>query len=555
MPNVSHPDVSNRTVQVVFCALAAAAIFVTPAEVNAQNAAAAAPSARRAKLSEDLADKLRDGDFNGTTVIFTGTQGRVNEVAARHGLRVVKRLNSGAVLEVPAYRLEALATDPDVDHLSGNHRMHAQMAVTNQSIGADQVHAGIAGAGVPGLTGAGVGIAIIDSGIANVPELGGRIVASVNFTNDKSAGDQQGHGTHVAGIAAAAGVNAHDDTRGVAPGAHLVSLKVLDAQGRGYAADVVAAIDWAVEHKDKYQIGVINLSLGGPVLESWRDDPVCQAVERAYRAGIVVVAAAGNFGRGPLGQRAYGGITMPGNSPFAITVGASNTHGTPWRSDDTRATFSSMGPTMYDGLIKPDLLAPGNRIRGLIAPGSTLVKEHRELVFGTGRNARLELSGTSMASAAASGSMALILSKRGLSRIEDVRHIVQATAEHMDGSVLENGAGSLNVVGAINASVRGRFEVVTIAGELVKPALYSFCNSMACSISPNTIVWSEAETIVWSEAETIVWSEGPTIVWSEAGTIVWSEADTIVWSEAATIVWSEAATIVWSEADTIVWSE
>jgi serine protease AprX len=278
-------------------------------------------------------------------------------------------------------------------------------------------------------------------------------------------------------------------------------------------------------------------------------------VERAYRAGIVVVAAAGNFGKDALGRKVYRSITMPGNSPFAITVGASNTHGTPWRSDDTRATYSSIGPTLYDGLIKPDLLAPGNRIRGLIAPGSTLVKEHPELVIGNGRDARLELSGTSMACAATSGAVALILSGRQLTRLEDVRHIVQTTAGDIDGLVLENGTGSLNVLSAINALTQRAFEVVTIGGEPTTPSLHSFCNSMACSLSPNTIVWSEAETIVWSEAKTIVWSEQATIVWSEADTIVWSEADTIVWSEADTIVWSEASTIVWSEADTIVWSE
>ena len=554
MSHTSRPFVSLRTVELVSCVLAAVLMGMA-AEAGAQG------SGKRATLSEDLAQKLRDGDFTGTTVIFTGTQARVDEVAARHGLRITKRLKSGAVLEVPAHRLEQLASDPGVDHLSGNHRMHSQMTVTNRAIGADQVQAGLAG--VPGLTGAGVGIAIIDTGIAHVPELSGRIVASVNFTDDKEdkgaggsgQGDAHGHGTVVAGIAAAAGVNANDDTRGVAPGAHLVSLKVLDAQGRGYAADVVAAIDWVVANKDRYQIGVINLSLGGPVLQSWRNDPVCQAVERAYRAGIVVVAAAGNFGKDALGRKVYRSITMPGNSPFAITVGASNTHGTPWRSDDTRATYSSIGPTLYDSLIKPDLLAPGNRIRGLVSPGSTLVKQHPELVIGTGRDARLELSGTSMAAAATSGAVALILARRELTRLEDVRHIVQATAGSLEGSVLENGTGNLNALSAINAMAQQAFGPVTIGGELTTPDVQSFCNSMTCSISPTTIVWSEAATIVWSEARTIVWSEQATIVWSEADTIVWSEANTIVWSEQATIVWSEANTIVWSEADTIVWSE
>jgi hypothetical protein len=183
------------------------------------------------------------------------------------------------------------------------------------------------------------------------------------------------------------------------------------------------------------------------------------------------------------------------------------------------------------------------------------VKEHPELVFGNGRHARLELSGTSMSAAGTSGAVALILSRRDLTHVEDVRHLLQSTAGEIDGTVLESGAGNLNALSAINALARGAFEAVTIGGEQVPPALRSFCNSIVCSMSPSTIVWSEAETIVWSEAKTIVWSEQATIVWSEAHTIVWSEAGTIVWSEANTIVWSEADTIVWSESDTIVWSE
>ena len=162
----------------------------------------------------------------------------------------------------------------------------------------------------------------------------------------------------------------------MAPGANIISLKVLDAQGKGLAADVIQAIDWAVKNRRRYNIRVINMSLGGAVTQGWRDDPICQAVERAYRAGIVVVASAGNFGKTTDGRPIYGGITTPGISPFAITVGALNTKGTPWRSDDEVASYSSKGPTLFDHLIKPDLVAPGNKILGLAAPGSTLVREH-----------------------------------------------------------------------------------------------------------------------------------------------------------------------------------
>ena len=115
-----------------------------------------------------------------------------------------------------------------------------------------------------------------------------------------------------------------------------------------------------------------------------------QAVERAYRAGLVVVASAGNLGKDADGNEVLGGITVPGNSPFAITVGALNTKGTAFRSDDVVATYSSRGPTRFDHLIKPDLVAPGNKIVGLLAPGSTLAREHPELVIDTVEGKRLD---------------------------------------------------------------------------------------------------------------------------------------------------------------------
>src|SRR5262249_7341002 len=158
--------------------------------------------------------------------------------------------------------------------------------------------------------------------------------------------------------------------RGVAPGASLVNLRVLDDAGEGTASSVIEAIDWAIDHRGTYNIRVINLSLGGPVLQPYRDDPVCEAVERAVRAGILVVAAAGNHGQTADGRTIYGGVTSPANSPYALAVGALDTNGTADRSDDTLAAFSSHGPTAFDLIIKPDLVAPGRRITSAEAAGS-----------------------------------------------------------------------------------------------------------------------------------------------------------------------------------------
>ena len=513
---------------------------------------AGAQSRSDRRVSEDLARKLRAGDYTSTSVIFTGTQAEVDGLVSRHGLTVKKRLRSGAVLEVGPGKLADVAADRSVNHLSGNHAVFTQMDITNQTIGADQVQEGLLAAGVPGLTGKGVGVAVIDSGVAPVPELKPRIVASLDFTDDKGHGrDEHGHGTHVAGIIGASGVNTHDDTRGVAPGAHIVSLKVLDAEGRGTVGDVIEAIDWAIEHRTQFNIRVMNLSLGGPVLQSWRDDPLCQAVERAYRAGIVVVASAGNFGKTAEGVLVKGGITVPGNSPFAITVGALNTKGTPGRWDDVVASYSSNGPTHIDKVLKPDLIAPGNRIRGLISPGSTLLREHPELVVRSNGERRIELSGTSMAAAVVSGSAALLIDALGSLSPIGVRVLFQLGSEAVEGGLVRVGAGSISVPSSL---LGPGSRTVLIAGQEVVSQRLVFADTAL--LADQTVVWGESdETVVWGESDTVVWGEARTVVWGEAGTVVWGEARTVVWGEADTVVWGEARTVVWGESDTVVWGE
>jgi subtilisin family serine protease len=185
----------------------------------------ASAQGRGARLSRDLAARLAAGDTAETSVIVTGTDERVARLAARHGLRITKRLETGAVLEVPAGGLAALAADAEADQISSNQVVSAQMAVTNQSIGADMVHEGGWAPGIGPLTGKGVGVAVIDSGVFPLPEFRGRVIASRDFTDDRSPGvDRKGHGTHVAGIIAAAGRNPFDETAGVAPGANIISL-------------------------------------------------------------------------------------------------------------------------------------------------------------------------------------------------------------------------------------------------------------------------------------------------------------------------------------------
>ena len=174
----------------------------------------------------------------------------------------------------------------------------------------------------------------------------------------------------------------------MAPGASSVNLKALGADGSGDTADVINAIDWAVANHRAYNIRIINLSLGHPVLESYLDDPLCQAAQRAVDAGILVVAAAGNFGKTQDGRPVVGGIVSPGNTPAVLTVGAVNAKATARRSDDVMATYSSRGPTSIDGVLKPELVAPGNRIAAAAAPGSYLARTYPErIIAGEGSSA------------------------------------------------------------------------------------------------------------------------------------------------------------------------
>ena len=285
----------------------------------------------------------------------------------------------GASYNLPIAALNALREDPDILYISPDREVTATLDYSGPTVGAQL-------AAQYGLDGTGIGIAVIDSGILSVRDLLGpntnasnlsRIVYNQSFVSGvSSTADQYGHGTHVAGIAAG---NANSSTgpgyfasfRGVAPGANLINLRVLDAKGVGTDSGVIAAIDKAISLKSKYNIRVLNLSLGRPVFESYTKDPLCQAVERAWKAGIVVVVAAGNEGRNnSKGTSGYATVTSPAVDPLVITVGAMKTAGTANRADDLIASYSSKGPTLLDHVVKPDIVAPGNRTISLVASKS-----------------------------------------------------------------------------------------------------------------------------------------------------------------------------------------
>lgn len=250
-----------------------------------------------------------------------------------------------------------------------------------------------------GLTGKGIVVAVLDTGIYNHPDLSGRIAGFVDLVRfRRQTYDDNGHGTHVAGCIASSGRRSRK-YRGPAPGAGVVGVKVLNRSGSGMLSTVIQGVQWCIREKDRLKIRIMNISLGGEAHVSYRDDPLCQAVERAWNSGIVVCAAAGNSGPG------RGTIDSPGIHPLIITVGASNDRGISDPRENRVTGFSSRGPTI-DGITKPDLLAPGEKIVSLRPPRSMVDIQNKEARVGAWYTA---LSGTSMATSICAGVAAQLL--------------------------------------------------------------------------------------------------------------------------------------------------
>jgi subtilisin family serine protease len=245
---------------------------------------------------------------------------------------------------------------------------------------------------------------------------------------------------------------------------------------------VLRALDWVASNRATYNIRVVNMSLGMPAVDSYRNDPVCRAARRLVDAGVVVFAAAGNNGKDSEGNKLYGHIHSPGNEPSVITVGASNTFGTDERSDDAVASFSSRGPTRsfttdddgvrhYDNLVKPDLIAPGNKLIDAEADGNYLVTQNPSLdagVSGAENRRMMSLSGTSMATPVAAGTAALMLQANPSLTPNLVKALLMYTAQPLSGyNMFEQGAGQLNIAGAVQLAqvVRTDLSSSTTVGE------------------------------------------------------------------------------------------
>jgi serine protease AprX len=307
------------------------------------------------------------------------------------------------------------------------------------------------------VTGKGIGVALIDSGIVPVKGLNtsGKVVQGPDLSFESQSSnlrhlDTYGHGTHMAGIIAGRDPEVSDGNEndskyfvGVAPGAHIVNLKVAAADGAVDVSQVIAAIDWVVAHRNDpgLNIRVLNLSYGTNSTQDPRLDPLSYAAEVAWRKGIVVVAAGGNDGLGT--QR----LLNPAVNPYVMAVSAVDHKGTEKRDDDAVASFSNRGnPTR-----RPDLAAPGRSIVGLRAPGSYIDTHYPSgLVSGDTAQRLFRGSGTSQAAAVVSGAAALLLQERPSLTPDQVKRLFTSTADKMpQGDTIAQGAGQLDIKQAV----------------------------------------------------------------------------------------------------------
>ena len=357
-------------------------------------------------------------------------------------------------------------------------------------------------------------IAIVDSGIEQGrADFGNRVLADVDFVttgNTNSPGDGRGHGTFVAGIAAGSA----SGYAGAAPNAGLVSLDVMDDTGSGRMSDVIAAADWIYQHKAQYNIRVANFSLHTARAGKFHQDPLNRAVEKLWFAGVVVVAAAGNYGKpdGPVWVP-----YSPGNDPFIITVGAVDIGGTHRLNDDARASWSAYGRTA-DGFWKPEICASGRFMVGPVPMGSTLAAQRADKIKQQGY---MELSGTSFAAPVVAGIAAQLLARNPLLTPDQVKGSLMHRARPVPKSTRgECGVGQVN---AVQTATWSKFAANP------NKALNSFVKQLDDgSMAFDAIAWTD---IAWADAtwDTIAWAD---VAWAD---VAWAD---VAWADVA---WADLA--------------
>jgi serine protease AprX len=533
------------------------------------------PAFGRPKISPDLEKSLQSGASTQMLRVIvrwrSAPTGSFHQKVTGRGGQLISTLDSirSSAYTVPSAALPDLANDSDVEYIAPDRPVSAKLDYTVAAVNGSM-------AWNSGWTGAGIGVALIDSGVNPDSNLAGHLVFSYDFLGGNGR-DLFGHGEHVAGILAGNGQSTSCPScfrmlKGLAPGVNLVNLRVLDQNGQGSDSTVIAAIELAIALKPIYNIRVMNLSLGRPVYESYTLDPLCQAVEAAWKAGIVVVVAAGNDGRdNSFGTDGYGTIMSPGNDPYVITVGAMKTEATYDRTDDRIASYSSKGPSQIDHIVKPDIVAPGNQVVSLLATNSTLVNEYPGnrvlLSYYQQVNSQQQqtvspnfftLSGTSMATPVVSAAVADLLQAEPFLTPDQVKARLMKTAYKSfpaSSTVVDPTTGQsytsyydIFTVGAGYLDLAAAIADQTLAtGPALSPvANYDPTSGTIAVTLANGSAWanndSYAARCIWSE--NAIW--GSTAATSNFGTVLTYSSiasDRCIWATNA--IWSDRC--IWSE--------
>lgn len=354
--------------------------------------------------------------------------------------------------------------------------------------------------------GQGIGVAIVDSGVAmhndfrQLPNRSSptRIIAAiyVGKANTSNNGDYYGHGTHVAGIVGGNGFKSSGAYIGVAPKVNLISVKVSDAQGIAKTSTVVEGLQWVLDNATTYNIRVVNLSLNSSVAESYHTNPIDAAVEILWFNKIIVVVSAGNTATG---------LHPPANDPFVITVGAVNLNSTPDISDDTLATYSAYGITEA-GFSKPDLVAPGKDIIStLSSPSATIYRDHpSNRVDAKGRDQYFRISGTSVAAPVVAGAVALLLQDEPNLTPDQVKYRLMATAnkDWLGYDATQAGAGYLDIYAAVHGTTTESANTEIAASQLLwsGPEPITWNSVSWNSVSWNSVSWNSVSwnSVSWN---------------------------------------------------------
>lgn len=478
-------------------------------------------------LSKPVAEKARGEGCEKVDVIVTykvmpdqAELDRVKELGAKV-TRSYQRLPMRA-MEIPANAIEALGQgqgvkfvtlDGEVFSLSQAGRLTANTPPIGSTY--DNVY-----------NGSPFTLAVIDSGVGvhiDIP-----VIRQVDFTGERlnTPNDPFGHGTHVAGIATGLGAGSSYVHWGQAYAAKVVSLRTMDHNGSGNASAVIAALDWLLVNGADNNVRVVNMSLGKSVDEEAALDPLVQATEAVWDAGMVVVVSAGNYGRD-----GFGTVTSPGNSRKVITVGSITDSGTGADfTDDYLSSYSSKGPTLYDRFVKPDLLAPGNRVVSTMSAEAEMKADFPERIADCGTVAcyaeYLELSGTSMAAAMVSGAAIRMISREPSLNPASVKARLMKSARKLSGlAPYEAGAGVLDITAALDATG-------TVA-TAPSPRLARSDEGSVLLMEDPALLWGDEQ---WAAA--YVFTDG--YVWSDS----FLYTDGYVWTDAH--AWTDA--YVWTDA-------